>query len=159
MTVTAQFPNQTWDGTSPGRATSTEYAAPDGNDWNQIVAELQASQNFITAPAATTIALSNSWTNKANCAPPSYRKRGKTVILNGAIVPGTVTGGTKLFTLPAGYVPTDTITIAVVPNGSDTCASTDQPRVTILPTGDVDVYGVTGCQSLDLAGVRFETDQ
>jgi len=157
--MSAQFPDQVWDGTSEDRDDVTVFSAPDGSDWNQIVAELQAAQEYVLVPDVSTISLSNSWTNKASCAPASYRKNGNTVRLNGAIAPGTTTAGTTIFTLPDGYRPTDTITLTVCPNGSDSLGTSDFPRVTILPTGVVGVYGVTGVQSVDLASVQFQTDQ
>jgi hypothetical protein len=157
--MTVQFPNNVWDGTTPSRSVANEYAAPDPKDWNQIVAELQAAQTFTLPPSATTITLNNSWTNKASFAPASYRKIGTEVKLNGSVVPGTLTNGTSILTLPIGFVPADSITLTVCPSGSDTLGTSDFPRVVVTPAGDVKIFGAAGCQSIDLANVHFHTDQ
>lgn len=48
MSATAQFPGQVWDGDSSSRS-PLDDKAPDFQDWDQIVAEVQAAQNELNA--------------------------------------------------------------------------------------------------------------
>lgn len=50
----ANFPGTTWDGTYPTRADRSIDRPPSNEDWDQIVAELLATQVYVAAIAADT---------------------------------------------------------------------------------------------------------
>lgn len=152
-----QFPNTVWDGTTPTRKISTEFAAPDGSDWDQLVGELQAAQTAILDTGNSSIALSNSWTQKSTYGTVSYRKIGNEVQMSGGATAGTVTDGTTILTLPAGFRPTNPRSFDVAPAGSDTIGSANGTHLLLGTDGTVKIYSATGAVSIDFSSVRFHT--
>lgn len=148
-----------WDGSSPSRADTLVHRAPDPEDWNKIVEQLQDAQGAVLDTGNSTFALSNSWTAKSSYGTPSARKIGDEVQLSGGITAGTKTDGTTLFTLPAGYRPANPRAFPVCPAGSDTIGADGNlgSRVLVAADGTVKIYGATSTVSLDLSTVRFHT--
>jgi len=161
MLVPAQYPGSVWDGTSKTRSAddvTNTVASPDGHDWDQLAAEVIATQtqlnSSVPSPGSWTSvgALSNSWTGTIK-----YRLRGTEVMLTGVATAGTLTDGTTIFTLPSGKRPTNTIALPVCPDAGGTGDA--NMRVVIASSGTVKCYGLSSTTTIDFSNVRFFTDQ
>lgn len=65
-----------------------------------------------------------------------------TVMVEGTqLVPGTVTGGTSIWTPPAGYVPTTTQRLELIIENSTGSAGVETPRLDMTPTG-LEVFNI-----------------
>lgn len=161
-----KFPNTIWDGSSvkrPAPVSEIDHT-PEVEDWDQITSEVIALENATAAlqtatavVAWTDITLTNGWTNKASNAHLGYKMVGTHVSLRGVIVPGTMTNGTSVGTLPLAARPTNKHSFPVVAAGGDT---NDTSVVTVLvgTDGTLKVYGVSASTSLDLSPIQFHTD-
>lgn len=99
------------------------------------IVRLLETSNSSGAPSWTSLSLQNSWvTFGAPYPTAAYTKVSGIVWLRGLIKSGTVSDGTLLFTLPAGYRPGNQILRIVLSN--DVVA-----RVTIESNGEGKIYG------------------
>ena len=99
------------------------------------------------------------WTNYLAAAyePAAFRKdRDGQVHLRGAVMRPTDTGGSTVFSLPAGYRPQ---LKATFPVASTNGAGTPRPGfIQVGPIGAVDVYPDTDDRFVSLSGISFFTD-
>jgi hypothetical protein len=94
--------------------------------------------------------LLNSWTNQGGTAAlAGYKLESVTVSLSGTIRPGTLTNGTTLFVLPAGFRPTADRQLAVAGRDGSNNIYPVMLYVTAA-TGNVNYYGSSGVQYLGL---------
>lgn len=96
--------------------------------------------------------LQNGWANAGSThANAGYRKTpwGE-VQLRGTISGGTMTNGTPVLNLPAGYRPANTRTFPGVFAAGSAC------RITVNTDGDVTIASVTNNATLSLESVRFD---
>lgn len=105
-----------------------------------------------TVPAGwVNLTLTGGWTQQGGFATVGCKLYPDgTVGLRGSMVPGTLTDGTIVFTLPAGYRPADQQVILVNSVGSPA-----QSRIRIMPSGAVDIFNCTSSTGLRLSGLRF----
>jgi hypothetical protein len=153
----ASYPSAPWDGTSKTRTTDDVNLAsqsPDGQDWDQLTAEVIAAQEQIDANLATGTwtrvgALTGSWTGTVQ-----YLKNPNgDVSLRGVGTAGTLTGGTTVFTIPSGARPAQAITVPVCPDSGGTGDA--NMRVKIGTDGTVKVYGLSATTTIDFGSVHF----
>lgn len=88
-------------------------------------------------------ALQNSWANEgaAGSETAAYKRNRDTLYIKGLIDSGTITDGTVIFTLPAGYRPNNVIKVAgMYVQGS----AENAYQLEIQTDGDVAIYGVSG---------------
>jgi hypothetical protein len=105
----------------------------------------------LTPPAWTAPTLLASWVNHG--APnqvAGYRKFLGTVECRGLIKDGTMTNGTVLFNLPAGYRPSSDRQFIGLQGANGAC------RLVVQTTGDVSIQGVTSNLFLSLESIRFD---
>ena len=103
----------------------------------------------------TDATLANGWTNHgAPYANVGYLMGPDGFVhLRGACRNGTSASGTRLFTLPVNYRPTEE---NIIPIQSDSAVSV-QSRIQITTTGDVNVYDIGGNVGLRFHGMLFAT--
>jgi hypothetical protein len=103
----------------------------------------------------TDAALANGWTNTggAYANVGYYMGPDGFVHLRGAASAGTDTGGTRLFTLPVNYRPTEE---NIIPVHSDS-TTTVQARLQIKTDGTVNIYDCEGTTGLRFHGISFAT--
>lgn len=113
-------------------------------------ARLTAVEVLTASDAWAAPTLQNSWVNfGAPYANAGYKRHHGIVLLRGVIKSGTLTSGTLLFTLPAGFRPASTLRTLVL-------SSTTPTVVDISNNGEVRFSGAApSSASLSLDTVRF----
>lgn len=105
-----------------------------------------------TPEAWTNFTLQNGWTNPGGSYDSAgYRKMPDgTVLLRGAMSPGTASNGTTIFTLPSGYRPLKNQIFKVVAD-----AGGPESRIEIDTAGVTKIYDATATTGLRIHGIRF----
>lgn len=87
-------------------------------------------------------AFQNSWANEGTAGneTAAYKRNEDKLIMKGLIDSGTITDGTVIFTLPAGYRPRSKVSVPCILGGG----SENAYRLEIQTDGDVAIYGVSG---------------
>lgn len=121
-------PNGTNAGLNVGSQAGDPGSPSNGDLWydstaNELTARINGANVALAgAPGSvswTALSLQNSWVNFGSGLPDaSYTKINGTVHLKGMIKDGVTTGGTLLFTLPAGFRPGDTRHLGTVSNSA-----------------------------------------
>jgi type II secretory pathway pseudopilin PulG len=108
--------------------------------------------------AFVSVAPQAGWTNYGGAyATAKYSKTSDgLVVLQGLIVPTTVTQNTVLFTLPAGYRPAKQMLFGVADSGAGTYAGQEVARIDVETNGQVSIiFNVTSGTWLSLEGINF----
>ncbi len=91
------------------------------------------------------LTLLNSWTGSAE-----YRIQDGQTHIRGLVLPGTLTDGTALFTLPEEARLSGPLTFPIVPADDDAMTAA-AARLEVQADGDAVIYGAAGAASLSLA--------
>jgi len=161
------FPTSIWDGSGENRPAPVELidSSPDFDDWDQMTAEVISLEVQVGGLLVSTnleewqdfSSLSNNWTNKTGYT-ASYKKWGSLIKVRGAVVPGTITDGTTITTLPVGFRPAHILSFPVV--GSEVDAEDVNAKVVIGTDGTIKIYNLTSTTvSIDLSTIIFFDDE
>ena len=116
--------------------------------WFHAVYKKLIIENWHEIGATGEPAFQNSWANEGSAGneTAAFRKDGlDRLYLKGYIDTGTIADGTVIFTLPAGYRPTNVLRIAgMYVQGS----SENAFQIEIQTDGDVAIYGVSGASPI-----------
>lgn len=119
---------------------------------DNLIANTAAVGNAPVAETWHAMTLQNSWVNQGGTRVTAQYRRvpspAKSIELVGAIKNGTITDGTTIATLPAGYRPASTITNVVYCTG--TVAGGQSPAFNVDSTGAITCFGLNGA-----TGVNF----
>lgn len=132
--------------------------APDTGSWKSVAAIYYPNNGSASWQAAS---LGNSWVNYGSSYAPAQYTRGSDylVTLHGLIKSGSTTYQNVLFTLPAGYRPSQELLFEVSGYLSPSEVSA---RIDIQPDGDVVLMSSNGTIAnnyLSLAGITFYAEQ
>lgn len=108
---------------------------------------------WITQPSVT-IPLQNSWVALSATVVPRVQKSNNVVTLSGAIRNGTVTAGTVVGVLPAGFRPRNDEEHFLVPTNTTMAATVC--RIRILANGQIIIVAGATTGALYFSGVSFE---
>ncbi len=100
------------------------------------------------------IPLSNSWVELSSTYTPRVWKKGGRCIVGGLIKDGTTTDGTVCATLPVGYRPSLELKLPIV--ASTGTGITNTAYASILPNGEISLYGALATLYTSLDGIIFD---
>ncbi|KOS04162.1 hypothetical protein [Paenibacillus polymyxa] len=116
------------------------------------------AQGYITAGSTgwAAVTFANSWTSYTGRTVGYIKKTDGIVHIRGSITGGTVTNGTTIFTLPAGFRPTQNMSFVVAFSKGDGTYGTG--AVVVAVNGTVYVDGITNNTLIPLDSIIFPTD-
>ena len=148
--------NQAETGSDAGSNWFLNSYHDDGSFWMNVLAVNRATgaATFggpISAPNIAdsgwqTLTPQNSWGNLAGYATLACRKVGSLVTVRGVLSGGTITDGTLICTLPAGYRPPATLVIGAASNSTDPTA-----RFGIATNGQITIQKITSASFLSMS--------
>ena len=104
----ANFPTSVWDGTAPNRDSRNVDAGPDYEDWDQIVAEVLATQGYLISPLTSGAGSAAGTGVSASSSRGSVNVTTITIAALSVTITDATTAGAhgtqKIFDFPAGNI-------------------------------------------------------